>query len=81
MAFERTVEQSVCHRLWSLRWDEEDFLPDNFSMKEIFQERFCDLGVAVVLDLPVGQRLTNQALPIMTMARLDGQKGTLELLS
>ena len=52
MAFKRTAEQTVCDRLWSLHWDEEDILPDNFSMEEIFQERLGDLGIAEVLDLP-----------------------------
>ena len=81
MAFKRTAEQTVWDRLWSLHWDEEDILPDNFSMEEMFQERLGDLGIPEVLDLPVGHGLPNQALPIGAMARLDGRKGTLELLS
>ena len=51
MAFKRTAELNICDRLWSLHWDEEDILPDNFSMEEILQKQLGDLGIAVVLDL------------------------------
>ncbi len=80
MAFKRTAEQTVCDRLWSLHWEEEEILSENFSMEEIFHERLGDLGIPVVLDLPVGHGLPNQALPIGATARLDGRKGTLELM-
>ena len=50
-------------------------------MEEIFQERLGNLGIPVLLDLPVGHGLPTQALPIGAIARLDGRKGTLELLS
>ena len=50
-------------------------------MEEILEERLGDLGIPVVLDLPVGHGLSNQALPLGAMARVDGRKGTLDLLS
>lgn len=62
-------------------WDEEDVLPGDFSMEEILEERLGNLGIPVVLNLPVGHGLPNQALPLGAMARLDGREGTLELLS
>jgi muramoyltetrapeptide carboxypeptidase len=62
-------------------WDEEDVLPGDFSMEEILEERLGSLGIPVVLNLPMGHGLPNQALPLGAMARLDGREGTLELLS
>ena len=62
-------------------WDEKDVLPGDFSMEEILEDRLSDLGIPVVLDLPVGYGLPNQALHLWAMARVHGQKGTLDLLS
>ena len=62
-------------------WDKDDILPGDFSMEEILEERLGNLGVPLVLNLPVGHGLPNQALPLGAMAQLDGRQGTLELLS
>ena len=62
-------------------WDKEDVLPGDFSMKEILEERLGNLGIPLVLNLPVGHGLPNQALSLGATARLDGREGTLELLN
>ena len=62
-------------------WDEDDILPGDFSMEEILEERLGDLGIPLVLNLPVGHGLPNQALPLGAMGRLDGVEGSLTLLS
>ncbi len=61
-------------------WAEDDVLPGDFSMREILLERLQPLGLPVVCDLPVGHGQPNQALPLGRQARLDGRRGTLELL-
>ena len=61
-------------------WDMDDILPGDFSMEEILEERLGDLGIPLVLDLPVGHRGPNMALPIGALARLDGRQGCLTLL-
>lgn len=62
-------------------WDKDDILPGDFSMEEILEERLGDLGIPLVLDLPVGHGRPNQALPLGVKARLDGQRGTLDLVT
>ncbi|WP_225323084.1 LD-carboxypeptidase [Synechococcus sp. RSCCF101] len=54
--------------------------PGDFSMSEILEERLGDLGVPLVLDLPLGHGLPNQALPLGVPARLDGSQGRLSLI-
>ena len=49
-------------------------------MREILLERLQPLGLPLVCDLPVGHGQPNQALPLGRQARLDGRRGTLELL-
>ena len=61
-------------------WDEDDVLPGDFTMEEILEERLGDLGVPLVLNLPVGHGLPNQALPLGALGRLDGRRGLLDLL-
>lgn len=46
----------------------------------VLRERTADLGIPVVAGLPVGHDPGNAALPIGQLARLDGQRGLLELL-
>ena len=58
-------------------WAENDVLPGDFSMDEILEERLGDLGIPLVLDLPVGHGRPNLALPIGAQARLDGRRGVL----
>jgi muramoyltetrapeptide carboxypeptidase len=62
------------------RWKEDDILPGDLSMEEVLRERLRDLGVPVVGRLPVGHGRPNMALPLGRLARLDGERGTLELL-
>jgi muramoyltetrapeptide carboxypeptidase len=62
-------------------WKEDDILPGDFSMAEILEERLGDLGIPLVLDLPLGHGLPNQSLPLGTVGRIDGSKGTLLALN
>ena len=61
-------------------WKEDDVLPGDFSMEEILEERLGDLGVPLVMDLPLGHGLPNMALPLGREARLDARAGQLTLL-
>ncbi|MFM7675736.1 MAG: LD-carboxypeptidase [Synechococcus sp.] len=54
--------------------------PDRFGLGEVLRERSLDLGIPVVAELPVGHAPGNGALPLGAWARLDGDRGTLELL-
>lgn len=51
------------------------------SMAEVLRDRLGDLGLPIVAGLPFGHEPPNAALPVGTLARLDGEAGTLELLS
>jgi muramoyltetrapeptide carboxypeptidase len=62
------------------RWKEDDILPGDLSMEEVLRDRLSDLGVPLVGRLPVGHGRPNLALPLGHLARLDGQRGTLEIL-
>ncbi len=61
-------------------WQEDDILPGDFSMAEILEERLGDLGIPLVLDLPLGHGLPNQSLPVGATAMLNGDEGTLGLI-
>lgn len=61
------------------KWKEDDILPGDLTMEEVLLDRLGDLGVPVVGRLPVGHGRPNLALPLGRMARLDGDRGTLEL--
>ena len=52
-----------------------------FNLQQVLEERTADLGIPVVGGLPVGHTPGNAALPLGVQARLDGDRGTLELLS
>ena len=60
-------------------WKEDDVLPGDFSMPEILEERLSDLGVPLVVDLPLGHGLPNWALPLGREALLDASSGQLKL--
>ena len=62
-------------------WKEDDILPGDFSMAEILEERLSDLGVPLVLDLPLGHGLPNLSLPLGSIGKLDGKTGKLFSLS
>ncbi|MFN9631048.1 MAG: LD-carboxypeptidase [Cyanobacteriota bacterium] len=60
--------------------DREDQAPSTqFSAEEVLRERTADLGLPVVANLPVGHAPGNGALPVGGWARLDGDRGRLEL--
>ena len=61
-------------------WMEDDIQPGGFSMEEIIENRLGGLGVPLVVNLPIGHGLPNQALPLGQRARLDGRRGRLALL-
>ena len=61
-------------------WMEDDIQPGDFSMEEILENRLGGLGVPLVVNLPIGHGLPNQALPLGQRARLDGRHGRLALL-
>ena len=62
-------------------WDKDDILPGDFSMEEILEERLGDLGIPLVLNMPVGHGRPNMALPLGQRATLNGRSGELSLLS
>ena len=51
-----------------------------FELNQVLRERSADLGLPVLAGLPVGHAPGNAALPIGAPARLDGDRGRLELL-
>ena len=61
-------------------WEKDDILPGDFTMEEILEERLGDLGVPLIVDLPVGHGLPNMALPLGAEARIDGRNGHLSLI-
>tara|TARA_B110000003_G_scaffold83734_1_gene85639 strand:+ start:612 stop:1577 length:966 start_codon:yes stop_codon:yes gene_type:complete len=61
-------------------WMEDDIQQGDFSMEEILENRLGGLGVPLVVNLPIGHGLPNQALPLGQRARLDGRHGRLALL-
>ncbi|MGE4582791.1 MAG: LD-carboxypeptidase, partial [Synechococcus sp.] len=61
-------------------WAEDDILPGDFSMNEILEERLGDLGIPLVVNLPLGHGHPNNALPLGAMAQLDGRQGNLSLI-
>jgi muramoyltetrapeptide carboxypeptidase len=61
-------------------WEKDDILPGDFTMEEILEERLGDLGVPLIVDLPVGHGLPNMALPLGAEARIDGRTGHLSLI-
>ena len=61
-------------------WAKDDILPGDFTMEEILEERLGDLGIPLVLNLPMGHGRPNQALPLGSQAQLDGQRGLLSLV-
>ena len=62
-------------------WKKDDILPGDFTMDEILEQRLGDLGIPLVMNLPLGHGRPNMALPIGQEARLDGGRGELNLLN
>ena len=61
--------------------DETSAASESFNLEQVLEERTADLGIPRVMELPVGHRPGNAALPLGAMARLDGQTGRLSLLT
>jgi muramoyltetrapeptide carboxypeptidase len=53
----------------------------SWTVEEVLRDRLGDLGIPIVSDLPFGHDGVNAALPVGRMAQLDGDKGTLTLIS
>ena len=51
--------------------------PGDFSMDGILQERLSDLGIPLVMNLPIGHSLPNMALPMGGLGYLNGNLGIL----
>lgn len=51
----------------------------SFSVAEVLSDRLGDLGIPIVSDLPFGHDGENAALPVGIRARLDSDRGVLEL--
>ena len=59
-----------------------DASPDparRFTAEQVLRDRTADLGIPVVAGLPVGHEPGNAALPLGVQARLDGERGLLEI--
>ena len=80
MAVERLLSRLSGIACGRFSWDEEDVPPGDFSMEEILEERLGSLGIPVVLNLPVGHGLPNQALPLGAMPGSTAERAP-ELLS
>ncbi len=52
----------------------------SFTVAAVLRDRLGDLGIPVVSDLPFGHDGENAALPLGALARLDGDRGTLDIL-
>ncbi len=59
--------------------EEEDNLTQQFTLKEVLQERTLDLGCPVIGNLPIGHCCGNAALPLGWEAIIDGKAGRLSL--
>ena len=60
-------------------WAKDDILPGDFTMEEILEERLGDLGIPLVLNLPIGHGLPNLSLPLGAIGKLDGTRGVLSV--
>ena len=58
----------------------DDDQTPRFSLEQVLRERTADLGIPVVSALPFGHEPGNAALPLGRRARLDGSRGSLDLL-
>jgi muramoyltetrapeptide carboxypeptidase len=53
----------------------------SFSVEEVLRDRTTDLGIPVVANLPFGHDGDNAALPVGVIAHLDGDSGSLSILT
>ena len=62
-------------------WKKDDILPGDFKMEEVLEQRLGDLGIPLVMDLPVGHGLPNLSLPLGSQAMLNGRTGHLTVMN
>lgn len=62
-------------------WVADDFLPCDFTLEEILGKRLGDLGIPLVLNLPLGHGRPNQALALGAQAQLDANHCLLSLVA
>ena len=62
-------------------WKKDDILPGDFTMEEVLEQRLGDLGIPLVMDLPVGHGLPNLSLPLGRQAMLNGRTGHLTVMN
>ncbi len=53
----------------------------SLTVDEVLRDRLGDLGIPIVSGLPFGHDGANAALPVGVQARLDGDRGVLEVLA
>lgn len=54
---------------------------NSWTVEEVLRDRWGDFPVPIVSELPFGHDGANAALPVGRWARIDGDRGTLEVLS
>lgn len=54
--------------------------PDSFSLIEVFEERFKELDIPIVVGMPFGHIRDNGVIPLGVDAELNANEGTLSLL-
>ncbi len=52
----------------------------SWTIEEVLRDRFGDLGIPIVSDLPFGHDGVNAALPVGARVELDAEQGTLKFL-
>ena len=62
-------------------WAENDISPSDFTMDKRLKERLVDLGLPLVLNLPLDHGRPNQGLPLGAQAQLDGNNALLSLMA
>jgi muramoyltetrapeptide carboxypeptidase len=51
------------------------------TVEEVLRDRLMTLGIPIVADLPFGHEGVNGALPLGITVELDGEEGTLKIIS
>ncbi len=62
------------------RFTEADARGNSFTLEQIFEDRFGDLGIPVVRGLMIGHMKDITTVPVGALAELDGDTGVLTLL-